>query len=311
MSGKVELLLSAATLPAIVLHGGAGTRPDADPAAVCAGMARACEVGFDVLGRGGSALDAAEAAVVAMEDDPLFNAGRGSCLTRDGTVEMDAAVMDGTSRLAGAVADVRTVRNPVRLARRVLEQSDHLLLVSEGAERFARDEGLAIEPPDYFVTPEQRARHLELREAALRDGTRRHRRGLGTVGAVAVDAHGRLAAATSTGGTPLKQPGRVGDTPIIGAGTYADDASAGVSCTGHGESVIRLVLGFRVADAVAHGASPLQAARAAAHLLREATAADGGLVVAAPDGRLGWAHNTVRMARALRRAGMDSSVAEV
>lgn len=207
LPAELARLFDSRTLPAIVVHGGAGTRTDEAPGPLSEGAARAAEVGFAVLKAGGSALDAVEAAVVFLEEFPLFNAGRGSCLTSDGTVEMDASIMDGTSLSGGAVASVRGVRSPIRLARKVITESEHLLLVGDGAERFAREVGAAFEPEEWFITPAQFARFEELKAEAEQHGAVVSRRKLGTVGAVAVDVNGKVAAATSTGGTAYKRPG--------------------------------------------------------------------------------------------------------
>ena len=216
---------------AIVVHGGAGKMPttEARRERMRSGAAEAVEAGHAVLVAGGSALDAVEAAVTALEDDPAFNAGRGAALTEDGGVELDAAVMEGTGRAAGSVACLRGVRNPSRAARAVLGDGRHVMLVGEAAQAFARYAGLELCPEAWFVTDVQRD--------ALAGGAMGWAEG--TVGAVARDAAGRLAAATSTGGTMGKRRGRVGDSPLIGCGTWADDSTAAVSCTGDGEAIIR------------------------------------------------------------------------
>jgi beta-aspartyl-peptidase (threonine type) len=307
---ELDSLLSTSSRPAIVIHGGAWVRDAAVEPAVIEGVSRAARVGFEVLRAGGSALEAVETAVVVLEENPHFNAGYGSCLTSAGTIEMDASIMDGTTLEAGAVAMLKGVRNPVKLARRVMTHSGHLLLAGDGALAFARELGnVELVAEGWHATEQQRARWDELQRDAERGEP--DRRKLGTVGAVAVDVMGRVAAATSTGGTVFKRPGRIGDTPIIGAGTYADDASAAVSCTGHGESFMRLTTARSTCDAIQQGASPLEAARRSARLLRERLNADGGLIVVAPDGRAGWALNTPRMSRAFLRQGMTEPVAMV
>ena len=307
----LNALFSTPTLPAIVVHGGAWVRDAVVEPAVVDGVARAARVGFEILSRGGSSVDAVEAAVVALEEDPHFNAGLGSCLTSDGTIELDASIMVGRNLDAGAVAAIRGVRNPISLARHVMTDSGHILLCGDGAVRFARELGtVELVADDWHVTPLQRARWEELvREYA--DHPAPDRRKLGTVGAVAVDTTGSVAAATSTGGTAFKRPGRIGDTPIIGAGTYADDAAAAVSGTGHGESFMRLTTARSTCDAVRAGIAPLAAAEAAAELLRTRLNADGGLIVVGPDGRAGWAFNTRRMSRAFMRRGMLDPIAMV
>lgn len=229
----------------LAIHGGAGTilRERMSPemeAEFHAGLGKALDAGEEVLKEGGSALDAVTAAVCALEDDPLFNSGRGAVFTSTGKLEMDAAVMEGTTRRAGAVAGICGPRNPVRVARLVMEKTPHVLILGDDAIQLARDCELPIEDEAYFHTAsrwEALQATLRMREEGVLDDdpARRH----GTVGAVARDMQGGLAAATSTGGMTAKAPGRVGDTPIIGAGTFADDASCAVSCTGHGEIFIR------------------------------------------------------------------------
>jgi len=309
-SADVFGLLDTRSLPAIVVHGGAWVRDAVVEPAVKEGVARAAAAGFAILKAGGSALDAIEAAVVVLEEDPNFNAGYGSCLTSDGTVELDASIMVGETLDAGAVTSVKGVRNPVRLARKVMTDSGHLLLAGPGAELFARETGVELVDPLWHATPIQRQRYEELRKE--HETTRQiDRRKLGTVGAVAVDLKGHVVAATSTGGTVYKRPGRVGDTPIIGAGTYADDLSAAVSCTGHGESFMKLTTARSTCDAIQRGLSPLAAAEQSAKLLRDRLNGDGGLIVVAPDGRCGWAMNTPRMSRAFMRSGMAEPLAMV
>lgn len=299
-------LLDTRSLPAIVVHGGAGMRPGQPLPPVLEGVANAARAGFEILLAGGSALDAVEEAVRVLEEDPNFNAGRGSCLTADGTVEMDASIMRGDTLDAGAVACVTGVRNPVRLSRVVMEQSDHVLLVGPGAERFAAQTGVELTDPGWHVTEAQRARWQELKATA---GERPDRTKLGTVGAAAVDLKGSVAAATSTGGTAFKRPGRVGDSPIIGAGTWAENALAAVSTTGHGESILRTNLARWACERVGEGDSAQEAAEKAAAFLKARVAGDGGLIVVSPDGRIGWDTNTAGMSRALMRAGMNAPLA--
>src|SRR6266542_5572232 len=251
---------------AIIVHGGAGEHsPDAAMAGGAEdprleGVRRACGAGAEILGRGGSALDAVEAAVRMLEDDPLFNAGTGATLTSAGDVELDASVMDGETLRCGAVAVVKDVRNPVSLARAVMERTEHVLLAGQGASAFAREAGFPVHENALLVTPRQRARWEAARRSAPASKT-------GTVGAAARDLRGHLAAATSTGGTSMKLPGRVGDTPLLGCGTYADDALAAVSCTGHGERIVQLTLARHAADLVGRGLSAPDAAREAVALL--------------------------------------------
>ncbi len=309
---EFDALLDQAGRPAVIIHGGAGTPPGDDPAPYLAGAKKAAEAGLRVLLAGGSALDAAQAATVVLEDDPTFNSGTGACLTSAGDCELDASIMDGLTLKAGGVACVKTVKNPILLARRVCDDTPHILLAGPGADAFARECGIPDYPNTLFITPKALARFQELRARAEREGADSVRRGIGTVGAAAVDAQGHVAACTSTGGTPYKRPGRVGDTPIIGAGTYANDAEAAASSTGLGEAIIKVQMAraacFRIKE---FGLSPLAAARFAVGLLRERAEAEGGIIVAGPDGRLGWAFNTARMTRAFVRAGMSAPLAAV
>jgi L-asparaginase / beta-aspartyl-peptidase len=261
-------------------------------------MRRALTAGRDVLVAGGGALDAVTEAVAALEDDPLFNAGRGSVFTRAGTQEMDACVMDGTDRRAGAVAGILGPRNPVRAARAVMERSHHVLLIGEGALTFCREKGVVFCEPDYFHSE---ARWLEL-QRALEDSGRAPSQ-YGTVGAVARDRHGNLAAATSTGGMTAKAPGRVGDTPIIGAGTFADNATCAVSATGHGEFFIRYGAAFAIAARLRHGGQSLdQAAQAVIDELA-AAGGSGGVIAIDRAGALTLPFNTAGMYRGYVRDG--------
>jgi L-asparaginase / beta-aspartyl-peptidase len=256
------------------------------------GLGRALDAGHAVLARGGSALDAVCAAVVALEDDALFNAGRGACYNTDEEHELDAAVMDGATRSAGAVAAVNRIRNPVLAARAVMEKSHHVLLVGRGAERFARAHGVKLEPREYFSTG--------ARLAALRRRAEGHH---GTVGAVALDADGRLAAATSTGGYTGKLPGRVGDSPILGAGTYADDLCA-VSGTGLGEAFMRTVLAYDIAARMRYRKEKLSRATGAALAQIAALGADGGVIAVDRRGNIAMPFNSKGMYRgAIDRRG--------
>lgn len=285
---------------ALALHGGAGTlrRGEMTPereADYRAGLRQALLAGRDILIAGGTALDAVTASVCALEDDELFNAGKGAVFTREGTQEMDAAVMDGCERRAGAVAGIFGPRNPVLAARAVMERSPHVLLVGEGAMRFCREAGLVFADRDYFFT-ESRWRALQ---ATLADGesdddeARRH----GTVGAVARDRAGDLAAATSTGGMTGKLPGRIGDSPIIGAGTYADNATCAVSATGHGEFFIRYAAAHEVAARIAHAGQTLAAAAEAVVVELGRVGGSGGLVAVGKDGNVALPFNCAGMYR--------------
>jgi beta-aspartyl-peptidase (threonine type) len=267
-------------IPAIVVHGGAGADPAEGREELRRGVREAVLGGWRVLAAGGGALDAVEAAVRVLEDHPRFNAGRGSVLTAAGTVEMDASIMEGDRLGCGAVAAVSRVAHPVTLARRVLDDGRHVLLAGEGALAFARAAGLPECDPEWLITERQRRRHA----GAAGPG--------GTVGAVALDRHGTVAAATSTGGTAGKLPGRVGDSALIGCGTYADSTLGGVSCTGQGEAIIRVVLARRALDTLREAGDPAAAARLAVDLLVEEGRGQGGLILLDWRGRPGWAHST-------------------
>ena len=285
------------------MHGGAGDIEDARRARCVAGCVAAAEAGWRALA-GGSALDAVEAAVRALEDDPEFNAGHGAVLSREGTVEVDACVMTG-ERAVGAVGAVPWLRHPVTLARRVLEDGEHVLLVGEGALAFARSVGMAPEAAETLVTPRARARF------AARDGeTRKHMRSGDTVGACAIDGAGRVAAATSTGGTPWKRSGRVGDAPLVGAGTYAEAAAGAASATGHGESIIRALMARVAVERLRAGDPAEVAARAAVAELVARTGGVGGIIVVGVDGRVGHHTSTSRMPWAAVVDGERSSGAE-
>lgn len=273
----------------LAVHGGAGPRAsDDDGPGAQAGCLEAMRAGKKVLERGGSALDAVVEAVRCLEEDERFNAGRGAALSRDGEVELDASVMAGDGRRAGGVALVRTVRNPVLLARAVMERSPHVLLAGEGAEAYAAELGLERVAAGWHVTDKARAQ-LARWKAAAAPGSQ------GTVGAVARDEQGHLAAATSTGGMTGKWRGRIGDSPIPGAGTWADDATGAVSCTGAGEQILRLALAKTVSELIASGRPAKTAARAALRQL-EAQGGTAGLIVVDRRGRLGLACTTERMA---------------
>jgi len=292
---------------AIAIHGGAGAVPRAQLSAereqqYRASLAAALDGGYEVLERGGSSLDAVTRAVCMLEDDPAFNAGRGAALTREGAAELDAAIMDGRHLRAGAVASVRHVQNPIELARRVMEKSRHVLLVGAGAEEFALEEGMTLVPNHYFRTAERREQ-LEFEQRGERVSDLVPSSASGTVGAVARDAHGDLAAATSTGGMTNKRPGRVGDSPIIGAGTYAKNGVCAVSATGHGEYFIRAVAAHHVCAAVEYrGLSLEQAVRELLQGILRRLGGDGGLIAVGRDGQLVLQFSTEGMFRGARSA---------
>lgn len=285
----------------LVIHGGAGVierarMTPAEDAAIRAALNRALEAGSAVLSRGGASLDAVEAAVRVLEDDPHFNAGRGSVFTYDGHIEMDASIMDGASRNAGAVTGVTATRNPIGLARRVMEHSPHVFLSREGADQFSREQGLPQEPPSYFETPERRRQLEELRSRPSAEHFDVHLK-YGTVGAVALDQEGHVAAATSTGGLTGKRWGRIGDSPIIGAGTYADDRGCAVSATGAGEFFIRVGVAHEICAQMRMEGRSAQAAADAVMAEVRALGGTGGVIVVTPFGDGVYSFNTPGMYR--------------
>jgi len=281
---------------ALVIHGGAGSiTPDgmgnAQEDAYRTALRTALEEGTEVLQNGGSALDAVEAVITTMESDTLFNAGRGAVLTSEGTVELDASIMDGKTRNAGALTGVKTVKHPIRLARTIMEESYHVMFAQDGAEAFARKQGLELVENDYFITEARRSGGTE---AADPPGDEK----FGTVGAVALDADGNLAAGTSTGGISDKKFGRVGDSPIIGAGTYAHNESCAVSATGQGEYFIRGVAAHSIASRVRFGDLPLgEAAQATVDEIEELGGV-GGIIVLDREGHMATPFSTQGMFRA-------------
>lgn len=306
---------------ALALHGGAGTiaRASMTPEqeqAYRAALQAATEVGYAVLKAGGPALDAVEMAVRSLEDCPLFNAGKGAVFTHNGHHEMDAAIMDGRNRAAGAVAGVRTVQNPIRAARLVMEHTEHVLLAWPGADELAREHGLPVQPAEYFFTQH---RYNQLQDA-LREGRVRldhseatepgaaasgvaypedPKKKMGTVGAVARDVHGNLAAATSTGGMTNKRYSRIGDSPIIGSGTFADNSTCAISCTGHGEFFLRAVVAHDIACLMEYrGLSLAEACRVVVHDKLAPVGGEGGLVAVDASGHVALPFNSEGMYRA-------------
>lgn len=323
---------------AIIVHGGAGLIPPDRYEAARAGCRVAAEAGWRILAAGGSALDAIEAAITTLEDDPGFNAGTGAVLTSDGHVQLDCGVMDGTSLNVGAIAGVEHIKNPIKVARAVLT-SPHVLLVGAGAEEFASESGFILCDPHDLITPYQYARwqhgyrpgdgahagseldtllperdsepnatngHNPKAEPIHSDDTKH-----GTVGAVAIDGDGNIVASASTGGRAGKHLGRVGDSPLPGCGYYAERGIGGISCTGDGEDFIRLLLAKRVADYLAAGLSAQGAATAAIRLLGERTTGEGGLIVLDSQGRVGYARNSATMAHAFMSDDMPSLYAGI
>ena len=299
----------------MVIHGGAGTilKANMTPAKEQAyrdALTLALKTGYDALKAGKSSMDAVEATIHIMEDSPLFNAGKGAVFTHDGKNEMDAAVMDGKTQMAGAVAGVTTVRNPISAARAVMDKSEHVMMVGQGAELFAKQAGLKIVAPSYFYTKDrwdglQRAIKQDSAKAVLDHGSKKSQLlgvqnkddKFGTVGAVALDKAGNLAAGTSTGGMTNKKYGRVGDAPIIGAGTYANNKTAGISATGWGEFYIRNVVAYDISAMMEYKNMSLQDAAAAAIDKVGKMGGDGGLIALDRAGNVAMPFNTAGMYR--------------
>lgn len=293
--------------PSLIVHGGAGSIPDGAVGDYRRGVRAGLEAGWRVLSAGGAALDAVEAAIVALEEDPALDAGVGSHLNRDGRVQLDAILMDGATLKAGSVAAVERIRNPIRLARLVLEKSEHMMLAGPGAEQFAAENGFPLCDPEELITEAARTEWQKSRSESLtgQDAAIPPR---GTVGAVALDAKGGLVAGTSTGGTRNKYPGRIGDSPLIGCGCYADVEAGGISCTGYGEGIMKIVMAKLAADLLrdprvlpAHrkkgGATIAQAvADACLRILERRAHATGGLILLDREGRAAAAFSTPRMA---------------
>jgi L-asparaginase / beta-aspartyl-peptidase len=277
----------------LIVHGGAGESSGARLDGQIAGCQRAAELAKQLLEAGGSALDAVQRAVLALEDDPRFNAATGGALTSEGTLELDASIMEGSELRAGALCSLPPFKNPIAIARAVLEEGQHVLYSGAGAARFALEHGFVPADPGSMITAEAQetlTRVLAERNVAAGSG--------GTVGAVARDREGRIAAATSTGGITGKRPGRVGDSPLLGAGTYADDSLGGASSTGQGEGIMRVSLASRVVLAFAQGEAPADAAFAALALMHQRTDLRGGIIVIDRLGRIGWARSTPSMSYA-------------
>lgn len=291
-------------LPVMVVHGGAWAMPDAVVDGHIRGVNKALAEGWHVLEAGGRALDAVQAAITYMEDDEEFDAGRGSFLTRDGRVQLDALMMDGATLRAGGVGCVERIRNPIAAARLVLDKSPHIYMVAEGAEQFAQEHGIKLCRNEELVIEREvkRLKDAQAKAAAGHPDTTFAGldRGHDTVGAVALDAEGNIAAGTSTGGTLNKAPGRVGDSSLIGCGCYADNQSAAVSCTGWGEPIMKLVLAKWAADRVQTGGTPDAVAQEAMFYLKSRLNGHGGMILLDQRGRLGIAHNTPRMAWAYK-----------
>lgn len=300
-----------AVKPTILVHGGAWDIPEEAVEDHLSGVEAAAETGMALLLRAGSALDAVEAAVNVMEKTGVFNAGRGSHLNAEGEVELDAIIMDGETLNAGSVASVMNILHPISLARKVMEKTSHVLLVGEGARKFAEAHGFRLTPTEEIVSTKELKRYQELRRRTVRPKEFYEPSSPDTVGAVALDSHGNLAAGTSTGGQPMKLPGRVGDAPIVGAGAYADNSLGACSATGWGESIMKTVLSKAACDLMGEGSSAQSACRKAIRLLKKRVDGRGGLIAIDHIGRHGVAYNTPRMARALMTAGMRSPKASI
>jgi beta-aspartyl-peptidase (threonine type) len=285
----------------IAIHGGAGDVPEDKRASHAEGCAAAARAGAEILAKGGSALDAVQRAVEVLEDDPRFNAGTGACLTENGELELDASIMNGIDLAAGAVCVLPPFMHPIAIARAVLEDGRHVLYSAEGAARFAIEKGFERVAADKMITDAVRERWQRGRGGAAQGYAGN------TVGAVARDAHGHVAAATSTGGTFFKREGRVGDTPIVGAGTYADDGAGAASATGIGEAIMRVCLTKTTCEWLRQGMSPEAAARAATLLLEERGRGHGGLVLVDARGRYGFARSTASMSWAAVTPASESS----
>lgn len=304
---------------AIIVHGGAGNVTPDRAEIVQEGCREAALSGWRILQAGGSALDAVETAVRSLEDNPQYNAGTGACLTSDGNIELDAGIMEGHTLQVGAVACVELIKNPITLARKILE-SPYVLLTGKGAQEYALERGIPMCELEDLVTERQYQIWLEkktqaAKESNIKNEPRHHRREVasiearedryGTVGAVAIDMAGHLAAATSTGGIPNQYPGRVGDSPLVGCGFYADD-NAAVSCTGDGEDFTRLLIAKRAADFVAHGETARDAAATAIAFLGAKATGTGGLIMVDRKGNIGFAWNSQNMKHAYITEGMDN-----
>jgi beta-aspartyl-peptidase (threonine type) len=290
----------------ILVHGGAWAIPEIEETPHLLGVRQAVQGGWKILSCGGSALDAVSEAVRLMEGDPAFNAGRGATLNLEGEVTLDAAIMDGQTLAAGAVASVRGIEHPIDVARRVMERSPHVLLVGSGAVSFAREQGILTCAPSDLVVGRERLRWEEARRKRIPTGSTSHFEApIGdTVGAVACDEEGHLAAATSTGGCLLKLPGRVGDSPLVGCGLYADDQLGAAASTGWGEGIIRVVLAHRAVSTLVQDKSASEAARESIDVLESRTGGRGGIILIDRCGNPGFHFNTPRMAYALIKEGM-------
>ncbi len=297
----------------LIIHGGAWDIPNELAEAHRAGCTNALAVGWEILRSGGSAIDAVEKAIMVLEDDPVFDAGRGSHLNALGEIELDASIMNGTTFRCGAVAAVHNIRNPISLARKIMDESEHVLLSGSGAARFALEHGIPQCERDELLVGREMVRWQESQGKTARPTKDVFRKtAADTVGAVALDSQGILCAGTSTGGTPNKYPGRVGDSPLIGCGTYADSAIGGVSTTGWGEGMIKVVMAKTVIDLMeANGGNPNAAAEKGIDILKNKADGYGGVIVMNAQGSVGVNFNTPRMARAFVNEHMSTPIVEV
>jgi beta-aspartyl-peptidase (threonine type) len=301
----------------LVVHGGAWNIPDDQADAHRTGVLSALKAGWEILKDGGTAVEAVERSIIVMENDDTFNAGRGSALNAAGEIELDASIMEGGTLRAGAVAALQNVANPISVARAIMEKSDIVLLVGLGATRFAKEHGIATCGQDALITGREIARWREAQASgtgvpARRKGAPGRSTSGDTVGAVALDAKGTIASGNSTGGTPNKHQGRVGDSALIGCGTYADNAVGGVSSTGWGEAIIRVVMAKSVIEMMhSNGDDPERAAKDAIAVLKKRTGGQGGVIVLGASGGVGIAFNTPRMARAYITSSIKGPIAAV
>jgi len=297
--------------PSIVVHGGAWEIPDTEVRDHIDGINTALEKGWSLLNEGKRALDTVEETVAILEDDPTFDAGKGSILNTDGSVEMDASIMDGKSFRAGAVAALRNFPNPVRIARQVMEKTEHILLAGQGCEEFARRQGFQPVTIEELLTPREWKRLEKLIKDKKFVTPHAFGKKRGTVGAVAMDQYGEMASATSTGGTPKKIPGRVGDTPLIGCGTYAENGVGAISCTGWGESIMKVMLAKEVAEQMRSGIEAQVSAQKGIQILHDRVGGLGGIICLDSQGSIGIAFNTPRMARGYIQHSIDSIYVDI
>ena len=293
--------------PAIIVHGGAWAIPEKYSKTSIEGVEMAVQSGYDILSNGGNALDAVENAVISLEDNPVFDAGKGSVLTADQTIEMDAIIIDGDTLNFGAVAGISNFTHPVSIARTILERSDHVFFTGEGAERFAADSGLSMIDPTILITEEAIEEFRKFNN--YNEGVAKNFKGHDTVGAVAIDSMGKIAVATSTGGITGKRVGRVGDSPIIGSGAVADSHIGGVSTTGHGESILKVQLAKSVLVNIERGYDVITACQDAVEMMRIRVGGSGGVIAIDSRGNIAKAFSTSRMVWSkIDSGGMKSGI---